>query len=396
MTTLRTFTAAVLGALLLGPAVAAEPGTLSLWRQYGGVTWDATPGAARSADSTSAPIVGLRFDGEGRAFVSTPRLLSPKAQATISVLDLGADDKVARLTPFPSAEANDRAGAPATTLRSVLGFHIDRRNGWLWAIDAGFVGGESKAPAGAQKLMVFDMVTRKLVKSIPLDAVADRKGSFLNDIAVDEARQIAYVSDSGYRSAPRNLAGIIVVELKKGKARRVLHQHPAVMPEPGRKVFAHGAEVFPNNPLLVGINGIALSPDARTLYWTVTAGSKLHAMSTAELRKGKTGKVRDLGAVGGNTDGIVVAADGAVYITDVSRNGIVRYDPASASMKLVAADERIYWPDTASLGPDNAVYFTANNLNNHFAGAVADGQERYSIWKLPLPSILTGGSRASR
>jgi hypothetical protein len=54
-------------------------------------------------------------------------------------------------------------------------------------------------------------------------------------------------------------------------------------------------------------------------------------------------------------------------------------------MQLVASDERIFWPDTASIGPEQALYFTSNNLNNHFAGAVADGQERYTIWKLPLP-----------
>ena len=95
--------------------------------------------------------------------------------------------------------------------------------------------------------------------------------------------------------------------------------------------------------------------------------------------------MRDLGTVGGNTDGIVTAADGAVYITDVSRNGIVRYRPGKAGMQLIASDKRIFWPDTASIGPEQALYFTSNNLNNHFAGAVADGQERYTIWKLPLP-----------
>ncbi|MGN5478601.1 hypothetical protein ACTMU2_21060 [Cupriavidus basilensis] len=32
------------------------------------------------------------------------------------------------------------------------------------------------------------------------------------------------------------------------------------------KVVSHGADVWPGNPLLIGINGIALSPDADTLY----------------------------------------------------------------------------------------------------------------------------------
>jgi sugar lactone lactonase YvrE len=384
--------AATLGAALTITAAAAGPEPqLTAWRQYTGVTWDQAGTAQRFKESTGAPIVGLRFDAKGAAYVSTPRLLSDKAPATISTLDLAAGGTLARLSAFPSQEANDSKGAPATTLRSVLGFHIDRRNGWLWAIDAGFVAGEKEAPEGAQKLMVFDLATRKLVKKVSLDAVADRKGSFLNDLAIDEVRKIAYISDSGFRSAPQNQAGIILVELGSGKARRVLHQHPAVMPEPGRKVHAHGAEVWPDNPLLVAINGIALSPDGATLYWTVTAGSRLHSIETKTLRNGKLGKaalaaaVRERAVVGGNTDGIVAAADGAIYITDVSRNGIVRFNPATGTTELVASDERIFWPDTASIGPDNALYFTASNLNNHFAGAVADGQERYTIWKLPLP-----------
>ena len=72
----------------------------------------------------------------------------------------------------------------------------------------------------------------------------------------------------------------------------------------------------------------------------------------------------------------------------------MRFDPADGKMALAAADDGIFWPDTASIGPGGALYFTASNLNNHFAGAVADGKERYTIWKMPLK--LTGGNPASR
>jgi hypothetical protein len=41
-------------------------------------------------------------------------------------------------------------------LRSVLGFYVDKSNGWLWALDQGFVAGESEAPVGAQKVMIYD------------------------------------------------------------------------------------------------------------------------------------------------------------------------------------------------------------------------------------------------
>jgi len=228
------------------------------------------------------------------------------------------------------------------------------------------------------------------VKRIALDGVADRKGSFLNDVAVDETRRVAYVADSGLRSAPANQVGLIVADFASGTARRVLDRHAALQVEPGVKTLSHGAEIWPGNPLRLGINGVALSPDAGTLYWTVTTGTRLRSLPTARLRDAKAtdatlaAAIRDLGAVGGNTDGIVADATGALYITDVTRNGIVRYTPRDQAMALLAQDERVYWPDTAAIGPGGDLFFTASALNQHFAGAVEAGEERYDIWRLPL------------
>lgn len=383
--------AAALAAILLFAAqntLAAEP-RLERWRSYAGVTWNSA--AARPApfsQSVNAPIAGLGFDAAGRAFVSTPRIIAAAAPATLSILDTRHDGGPARLRAFPSREANAVAGAPASRLRSVLGFHVDRRNNWLWALDQGFVAGESEAPHGAQKILVLDLRSGAIVKAIALDAVADRKTSFLNGIAVDEKRRVAYISDSGLRGAPANSAGIIVADFDAGHVHRVLDRHPAVMPQPDMKVMSHGAEVWPGKPLVLGINGIALSPDGETLYWTVTSAPKAYALPARLLRDpGATqaalgAALRDLGAVGGNTDGIVTDAAGALYITDVSRNGIVRYDPADGAMRLLAADEGVHWPDTPAIGPDGRLVFTSSRLNQHFAGAVKAGTERYELWRL--------------
>lgn len=394
MTTHRFSLAAYAAAttlLLSGAASAAGQPGLERWRSYAGVSWAATEDGrdpAPFAGSVGAPVAGIHFDAQGRAFVSTPRLVSADSPATLSILDTSASTGPARLTAFPSAAANAVSGAPASHLRNVLGFHIDRRNGWLWALDQGFVAGEASAPRGGQKIMVFELRTGKLVKTIALDAVADRKGSFLNDIVVDEARKIAYVSDSGLRSAPANQAGLIVVDFGAGRARRLLDRHASLMPQPGVKVMSHGEEVWPGKPLVLGVNGIALSPDGQTLYWTVTTGTHAYAMPTALLRDPRAGKatlasaVRDLGEVGGNTDGIVTDTEGRLYITDVSRNGIVEYDPHTGSMRLLAADDGVHWPDTPAIDPDGRLVFTSSNLNRHFAGQVKPGEERYELWRV--------------
>ncbi len=388
---MHRFSLFILGLLSLGQnalaAGADDPAHLALWRSYAGVTWEQRVDA-RSVD---APIAGLHFDAAGRAFVSTPRLISPQAPATLSLLDTASLSGPARLTAFPSTEANSISADPRTHLRNVLGFYVDHRNGWLWALDQGFVAGEKTAPPEAQKIMIYALSDGKLVQRIPLDSVADREGSFLNDIVVDEARRVAYIADSGLRSAPNNQAGLIVVDAQRGTVRRVLNKQPALMPVAGLQVTSHGETVWPGNPIILGINGIALSPDQETLYWTVTTGTTARTIATAELRdpamseRQLAAAIRTAGEVGGNSDGIVVDKHGALYITDVTHNGIVRYRPQSGQFTLLAADERVYWPDTPTIGPDGAVMFTASHLNQHFAQAVKPGEEKYTIWKVVQP-----------
>ncbi|KZP69434.1 hypothetical protein A3N40_18370 [Enterobacter cloacae subsp. dissolvens] len=391
----RSFSAIAMAALFAFPVLASAANSLPLerWRSYAGVSWDTpqnglTP--TRFSGSVNAPIAGIHFDAKGRAFVSTPRLVSAAAPATLSILDTTVPSGPARLTAFPSREGNAVNTDPAQSLRNVLGFYIDRQNGWLWALDMGFVAGEAESPAGSQKLVVLDLNTGRTLKRIALDGVADRKASFLNDVVVDEKRRVAYISDSGSRSAPENRVGLIVVDFATGTARRVLDRHPALQIEPGVKVVSHGAEVWPGKPLLIGINGIALSPDAGTLYWTVTTGTHAWAVPTTLLRQPEstdaqiaTG-IQDLGVVGGSTDGLVTDAKGNLYITDVTRNGIVRFDPKNRSMSLIAASEDVHWPDTPAIRPDGDLIFTSSRLNDHFAGAVKSGEERYDLWRLPL------------
>ncbi|UEP36636.1 major royal jelly family protein [Burkholderia ambifaria] len=374
-------------------ATAAADTRLERWRSYAGVSWETPKGdgdPAPFAGSVNAPIAGLHFDARGTAYVSTPRFVAASTPATLSRLDTRSTTGPAQLTPFPSMEGNAISTAPAEHLRSVLGFYVDRTNDWLWALDMGFVAGESEAPPGAQKIVVFDLKSGRIVKRIGLDGVADRAGSFLNDIVVDERRRIAYVSDSGSRSAPDNKVGLIVADFASGTARRVLDRHPDLQVEAGVKVVSHGAEVWPGKPLLIGINGIALSPDGTTLYWTVTTGTRVRSVPTAVLRRhGSTdeqiaAEIRDLGAVGGNTDGMVTDSRGALYVTDVTHNGIVKYEPRTKSMSLIASDDGVHWPDTPALLPNGDLVFTSSALSDHVAGRVASGHERYELWRMSI------------
>ncbi|KAF7961483.1 hypothetical protein AWV80_32810 [Cupriavidus sp. UYMU48A] len=41
-------------------------------------------------------------------------------------------------------------------------------------------------------------------------------------------------------------------------------------------------------------------------------------------------------------------------------------------------------PDTPAIQPGGDLVFTSSSLNDHFAGSVKPGQERYELWRLPL------------
>ena len=77
-------------------------------------------------------------------------------------------------------------------------------------------------------------------------------------------------------------------------------------------------------------------------------------------------------------------ATGNLYITDVTRNGIVKYDPKTRAMALLAVDEGVHWPDTPAIHPSGDLVVTSSRLNDHFAGSVQAGEECYELWRLPL------------
>jgi len=71
--------------------------------------------------------------------------ISDKSERGIFIILFLGSRKIyvlALLTAFPSLQRNAVTDAPDRSLRNVLGFYIDRRNGWLWAPDQGFVAGE--------------------------------------------------------------------------------------------------------------------------------------------------------------------------------------------------------------------------------------------------------------
>jgi hypothetical protein len=72
-----------------------------------------------------------------------------------------------------------------------------------------------------------------LVGSIPFGEDVAPKKSYLNDVRIDTRTNTAFITESAK-------GAIIVVDLKSGKARRLLDGHPSTQPEKDVKLVVDG------------------------------------------------------------------------------------------------------------------------------------------------------------
>ncbi|MNJ44758.1 Major royal jelly protein [compost metagenome] len=143
-------------------------------------------------------------------------------------------------------------------------------------------------------------------------------------------------------------------------------------------------------PLGVASDGIALSADGKTLYFTPLSSRHLYAVATDLLMNPQVSEqqldaaVQDLGEKGAS-DGMEADADGAIYAGDYEHNSIRKRLPDGTWQTLVH-DPRLLWPDTLSIGPDGYLYFTANQLHRQagFRSGQDQRQKPYSLMRLKI------------
>jgi sugar lactone lactonase YvrE len=265
----------------------------------------------------------------------------------------------------------------------------------MWLVDMGWVAGVDSTPDGAQKIVVLDLNTGVELKryAIP-DSVANRKTQFLNDIVVDEKREIAFITDSGNRSGSPTASGIIVYDFKTNTARRVLNNHPSVQDDPARELTVMGERVLPNGRLAVGINGITLSADGTTLYWNITTGDAIYsakvdvllntASTAAQIDAAITGPMR----VGAGSDGLSTDAKGRVYFTNLTKGEIQYFNPADKKLVTIASGAGTEWPDSLTWDDKGGLVFSTNWLNRAFAGQMNFDQSmpNFRIWRIQTDS----------
>jgi len=311
---------------------------------------------------------GVAVSREGRIFLSFPKW-TPQVQYS-----LGELTKDRGLVAFPDERSHRRGDADG--FDSVQGIFIDDGDR-LWLLDA-----------GAGKLSVVDLSTNRVTKTVPVPQNVMKPAAYFNDLRVDPRRGVegtAYISDSLG-------GGIIVLDVATGEAWRRLKDHPSARAADDVVAEVEGVKL----PTFRGnTDGIALSPDGKTLYYCAFTRRDVYSVPTDALVDRGTSEEQVAAAVKliatkpSACDGIGCDAQGRVYTTDHEDNAIRRITPttdgADARVEVIVQDERLLWPDAVWLH-GGYVYITTNQLNRlpHLHGGKDLRQPPYALFRYPI------------
>jgi hypothetical protein len=223
--------------------------------------------------------------------------------------------------------------------------------------------------------------------------------------------QIAYITDSGISVNDTDpLRGaLFVYDLESNTAVRLLDGHVSVREDPSLWITINGEHSTRDAPTKTGADGIALSCDRETLYYTPLSSRTLYAVKTADVQavlyKEKTMSeleklVVKLGYKRTASDGFSYSNDNYLYITALEENGVLRIHADEITweedgldyrkLEIVAMNnETMQWPDTIGFHPSSGrLYFVSNQLQ-HFVQNEIDFDTdpnaiHYRVWSVDV------------
>jgi len=326
-------------------------------------------------------FVGVAVTPDGRIFADFPRW-DDNPVTPIAVI--GSDNSV---KPYPDANwciwNESVRNEPQKHWICPQSVYADK-TGMLWVLDPASPGLKGTVPGGP-KLVRIDPKTDKVVQNISIPESAAPRKSYLNDVRIDTQNSYAYITESGVGS-------LVVVDLKSGKARKLLNMHPSMLGDTTLNIKADGQELIDATGKRARFNadGIALSQDAQYLYWKPLTSYKLYRIKTAALRNPAltdvqlAQQIEDLGKVPA-CDGMEIDANDNLYMTAFENHSIVRRTPAG-KIETVVQDPRLEWPDTFAFA-DGSLYVTTSAIHKTptWNKGVGKQDQPYYIFKMALP-----------
>jgi len=294
------------------------------------------------------PPGNLAIGPDGRMFMSLHGFYGPP----LRVVEVGTDGSV---TPYPNADWANAPSGDGPGLNKVLGLRADR-NGILWMLD-------DASDGRAGRIVGWNTRTETLHQIVYLAPPVTRSDNFLNDLAVDREHEAIYITDT----ATPSTAALIVVDLKTGRARRVLEGSEFTRPEDIDMVIDGRVVALGGAPARVGANPITIDPSNTWVYFAPMSGRSMYRVWTTDLLDDKLGQSELEARVqryGDKpiSDGSTVDGGGNVYITSITDDTIGVVRPNGSYEALFSRDD-MSWPDGFAYGPDHQIYVTVNELH---------------------------------
>ena len=269
---------------------------------------------------------------------------------------------------------------------------VDPTGRRLWILDTGSIAFGPVKPNGG-KLIAVDLKTNQIVKKIVFPADVALPKTYLNDVRFDLRRGregMAFITDSGANAIICGGSGF-TGELAPFERPFSTKPDPQFVPVVEGEIMQMRLPGQAPAKLEVGADGIAISADAKTLYYCPLIGRHLYSVSVDALAdRSKSdaevaATVKDLGEKGGAGDGLESDGEGRVYLSDYEHDAI-RRRTLGGGIETLVHDPRVLWPDTLSLADDGYLYFTANQIERQpvFNNGRDRRQKPYALFRVKV------------
>lgn len=325
-------------------------------------------GALEPVAAFSTRPGNVAASASGRVFSSMHALTNPQIQF-VEIIDHKA-------VPYPSSSYQKNGNlASEATFDALAGLFFDK-NGELWLTDMGL-------ELGKTRIWHIDIEKNQVKEVIDLPLSVAPKGSYVQDLVVDEINGWAYMSDVAN-------PGIIAVNLKTHEARR-WSGDKTEQPENIDMVVDGKVVNFNGKPARIGMGPITISSDRETIFYGSMSGTNWYKVPAKVFRDGKVDSVvsASVERVGPHPliDGASIDSEGNHYFTDLSNGGVSMLDKNGGELKTIVKDKRLTWLDNASVSPDDKwLYISANQLNSAPAltGGTDEGKPPYYIYRAKI------------
>ncbi|KAK3587994.1 hypothetical protein CHS0354_014514 [Potamilus streckersoni] len=324
-------------------------------------------------------VAGIRVY-KGDIFVVTPKWRNGVPSSLNRVV---MRNNTSVFQPFPNWDYHASTGCEA--LQYVQAIEIDPNTGYMWMVDTGRVNyfaadGTKPQDLCQPKIIIYDLNKHQEVKRYVFpSSIVSKNTSFINDIVLDY-----YMGEARFAYLPDTFEGkLIVYDAALNKS--YYYQDPVSMaPDLSKKsITINGVTV----DVPIGINGIAMSPDFRFVYYGSVAGITMYQVPTYILRKEFTNEayrkeVRKVGDKPSQSDGMAMTVKGNLYFGALTKTSLYKWNvyldsslPVGSDrvlMKTVEAvacnNETMQWIDTIGVDEQGILWFTASPIQKFLLG----------------------------